>query len=161
MQFSEGELRGAVDGHEEVELSLLGSHLGNVDVKIADRVFPERLLRRFVAFDVRQPADAMALIAAMKRRPRQVWDGGLQGIKAISSGKSVCLRKATAIASSSSAKTVERGSFGPMGASWTKDRFFHLATVLGLMPWRSASSLAVAFDRCIAALIACVVVALP
>jgi len=25
----------------------------------------------------------MALIAAMKRRPRQVWDGGLQGIKAI------------------------------------------------------------------------------
>ena len=56
---------------------------------------------------------------------------------------------------------VERGALGPIGASSTKSRFFHFATVLGSRPWRSASSLAVAFDRCIAALTACVVVALP
>ena len=31
------------------------------------------------------------------------------------------------MASSSIDKTVERGAFGPMGASWTKVLFFHLA----------------------------------
>ena len=35
------------------------------------------------------------------------------------------------------------------------------ATVFGLRPWRAASSLIEAFDRCIAARTACVVVALP
>jgi len=35
------------------------------------------------------------------------------------------LRKATATASSSALITVERGAFGPIGASWTKLRFLH------------------------------------
>ena len=38
VQLGEGELRGAVDGHEEVELAFFGSHLGNIDVEIADGV---------------------------------------------------------------------------------------------------------------------------
>ena len=44
VQLGEGELGGAVDGDEEVELALLGSDLGDVDVEEADRVAlePER-----------------------------------------------------------------------------------------------------------------------
>lgn len=66
MQFDEGELRGAVNGDEHVQLALFGAHLGDVDVEIADRIGLELLLRRPVAFDVRQAADAVALQAAMQ-----------------------------------------------------------------------------------------------
>lgn len=45
--------------------------------------------------------------------------------------------------------------------SSTESRFFYLATVFGSRPCRSSNFLAVAFDRCIAARAACVVVALP
>jgi hypothetical protein len=103
-ELSEGEFTGPVDGHEEEELSLRGLDLGDVDMKIADRICLERFLGRLVAFGIRQPADAVALIAAVQGRTRQVRDGGLQGIE-------VCLRKATATASSSMDKTVERGSW--------------------------------------------------
>lgn len=38
--------------------------------------------------------------------------------------------------------TVEYGSFGPVGRSYTAAvRFFHFATVFWLMPWRFASTL--------------------
>ena len=43
VQLDEGELRSAVDRDEEVELALLGSDLGDVDVEVADRVAPELL----------------------------------------------------------------------------------------------------------------------
>ena len=36
VQFDEGELRCSVDGNEEVELALLRSDLGDVDVEVAD-----------------------------------------------------------------------------------------------------------------------------
>jgi hypothetical protein len=39
---------------------------------------------------------------------------------------------------SGSEKRLEHGSFGPIGASLRDLRFFHLATVLGLMLYRSA-----------------------
>lgn len=55
------------------------------------------------------------------------------------------------MASSSGVKTVERGAFGPIGASSRKLRLRHLATVFRLRPYRAASSLSEAFDRCIAA----------
>jgi hypothetical protein len=51
-----------------------------------------------------------------------------------SSGNSVCLRKATMIASSSPVRTVDFGSFGPVGKSLTLSRLRHFATVLGLIP---------------------------
>ena len=38
MQFDEGELRGPIDRDEEMELSLSGSNLGDVDMEISDRV---------------------------------------------------------------------------------------------------------------------------
>ena len=66
MQLDEGELGGAVDGDEQVELAFFGPHLGDVDVEVADRVALELLLRRLVALDLRQPADAVALQAAMQ-----------------------------------------------------------------------------------------------
>ena len=45
-QLNEGELRRAVDGDEEVELSLGGLHFGDVDVEEADGIGFEPLLRR-------------------------------------------------------------------------------------------------------------------
>lgn len=38
------------------------------------------------------------------------------------------------MASSSTVRTVDRGSFGPVGRSATEVRFFHLATVFWLIP---------------------------
>jgi hypothetical protein len=81
--------------------------------------------------------------------------------KQSSKASSVCLRKAITIASSSADSTVERGVFGPITASCTNARLRHLATVLWFRPYWAASSLSGAFDRCIAARIACVVVVLP
>lgn len=48
--------------------------------------------------------------------------------------KSRDLLVTTTIASSSIDSTVDFGSFGPVGRSATKRRFFHFATVLGLIP---------------------------
>ena len=41
MQFGVSELARAVDGHEQVELPLFGSNLGDVDVEVAQRIRPE------------------------------------------------------------------------------------------------------------------------
>ena len=60
-ELGEGDLRGAVYGHEKIELSLLGSDLGDVDVEEADRIGLELLLVRLVALDLRQPADPRAM----------------------------------------------------------------------------------------------------
>ena len=38
------------------------------------------------------------------------------------------------IAFSSAQRTVDLASFGPVGTSATEPRFFHLATVFGLIP---------------------------
>lgn len=66
VQLDEGEFRGAVDSDEHMQLALFGSHLGNVDVEVADRVAPELPLRRPVALDIGQTANAMALQAAVQ-----------------------------------------------------------------------------------------------
>ncbi len=66
MQLDEGELRGAVDSHEQMELALLGSDLGDVDMEVADRVALELALVGLAAVKLRQPADPMALKAAMQ-----------------------------------------------------------------------------------------------
>jgi hypothetical protein len=123
-ELGEGKFTGPVDCHEQEELSFLRLNLSNIDVKIADRVGFKSLPGRLVAFHIRQTADAMALIPAMQGRARQMRDRRLKRIEAVIERQGVCLRKATAMASSSTDNTVERGSFGPMGASWTKARFF-------------------------------------
>jgi hypothetical protein len=61
MQFSQSELRRAIDGDEEVEPPLLGVNLSDVDVEVADGIFSELLLRRLVALDFGQAANAVAL----------------------------------------------------------------------------------------------------
>jgi hypothetical protein len=82
VQLDEGELR-SVDCDEQVELALRGSDFGDVDMKIADRVSLEFPLGGGFALDLRQPGDPMPLQAPMKRRARQVGDGGLQSVKAV------------------------------------------------------------------------------
>ena len=54
VQLREGELRGPVDGDEEVELALLSPDLGDVDVKVANRVALELRALRLVALGVWQ-----------------------------------------------------------------------------------------------------------
>jgi len=60
MHFDECELGHTIGGHKHVRLAILGSHLDDVDVDVAGRVFHEPLFR-FVALDDRQQADVMAL----------------------------------------------------------------------------------------------------
>ena len=43
-KLGEGELRGAIDGNEQMELAFSGAHFGDVDVEVADRVALECLL---------------------------------------------------------------------------------------------------------------------
>ena len=56
----------AVDGDEQVELALLRPNLGDVDMKVADRIALEFGLVWLVAVHLRQPADPMALKAAVQ-----------------------------------------------------------------------------------------------
>jgi len=52
----------------------------------------------------------------------------------MSNSSSVCRRKATTIASSSTERTVDFGSLGPVGKSLTDERCLDLATVFWLIP---------------------------
>ena len=90
-----------------------------------------------------------------------MWDGRQEGIEAVIKGSSVWRRNATMAASSASVRAVERGSFGPVLRSSTVCRLRHFATVFGLIPSSRLSVASEAYDRCIAALTACVVVTLP
>ena len=76
-ELREGELAGAVDGHEQRELALLGADLSDVDVHVADRVAGEALLGGLVAVDLGPAADGVPFQAAMQRGPGQVRDRGL------------------------------------------------------------------------------------
>lgn len=66
VQFDEGELRGAVDGDEHMQIALFGANLRDVDVDVAERVALEFPFRRPVALDIRQAADAVTLQAAVQ-----------------------------------------------------------------------------------------------
>ena len=54
VQLDVGELRGAIDGHQEVEPSLLGADLGDVDMEVADRVSFELAPARLLSLDIWQ-----------------------------------------------------------------------------------------------------------
>ncbi len=83
MHLDEGELRGPVDGDEEVKLTLLGANLRYINVEVADRVRLELLAPGPVAIDVGKPGDVVPLQAAMQRRAGQLRDRGLQRVEAI------------------------------------------------------------------------------
>ncbi len=65
-EFNDDELRGAVDGHEQIELTLGGSHLCQVDVEEADRIGVELLPAGPIALNLRQTTDAVTLQTSMK-----------------------------------------------------------------------------------------------
>ena len=83
MELDEGELGRAVDGDEQVEPPFRRVNLGQIDVEVAERVSLEARPLGFVAADLRQSADAVALQAAVQRRAGQVRDRGLQRVKAV------------------------------------------------------------------------------
>ena len=160
-QLRDGELARAVNGHEEIELALCRSQPGAVDMEEANRTALAPLLPGSVAsMSGRREIPCRCKHLGKEERVRC----GIVGCKAYrqsSGGKSVCRRKATMTASSSSPRTVERSSLGPVLRSSSVCRFRHLATVFGSIPNSRLSSASEACDRCIAALTACVLVAQP
>ena len=66
-QPHEREFASAIDGDEQVEFAFRRPHFGYVDVKEAYRIGLELLLRRFVACNVGQTADPVALQATVQR----------------------------------------------------------------------------------------------
>jgi hypothetical protein len=83
VHLDEGELRRSIDGDEQVELALRSSNLGEVDMKVADRIGLEFAFGGGFAFDPRQPGDPVALQTPVKGRARQMRDGGLQSVLAV------------------------------------------------------------------------------
>ena len=91
-QAHKGELRCAVNGHEHVKLAFSRAQLGDVDVNVADGVVPE-LLPGLVAFDLRQPGNAVALEQPVQGGSAQMRDRFLQSIEAIVQCKERVLAK--------------------------------------------------------------------
>jgi hypothetical protein len=83
VQLDEGKLGRAVDSHEEVQLALLRSDLRDVDVEEADRVALEPGALRPVPVRLGQPADAVALEAAMQAGSGEIRNGGLESVEAV------------------------------------------------------------------------------
>jgi hypothetical protein len=83
VQFDEGELRRPVDCDDEIELTFSGSHLGEVNMEIADGIGLELALGRGFAFDLRQPRYSVALKAAMQRRARQMRNRRLKRVETV------------------------------------------------------------------------------
>ena len=71
-QAGDRELRGPVDGNEQVELAFTRSNLSDVDVKEPDRIGLEPGPSGLVALDVGQARDAVALEAAVQAGPCQM-----------------------------------------------------------------------------------------
>lgn len=111
---------------------MLGAVLGDVDVKVADRIGLELAPVGLVALDLRQTGDVVTLQAAMRDERIRCGMVGCRAYKQSSSGSTVCRRKATMIASSSTVRTVDLGSFDPVRRSSIEACPFHLATALGL-----------------------------
>ena len=115
-------------------LALSGSNLGDVEMKITDRVSLELALRRGFAFDLRQARDPVALKAAMQRRVRQMRNCRLKRVEAVVKRQQRMPSEGDDDRLLSTVRTVDRGSLGPVRRSETELRDFHLAMVFGLTP---------------------------
>ncbi len=82
-QLNHGELRGAINGNEEVKLAFRSTHFGQIDMEETDRITVELLPLGLAAFHFRQPADAMPFQAAMQRIACQAGDRSLECIEAV------------------------------------------------------------------------------
>ena len=83
MQFDKSELGRSVNRDKEIQLAFGGLHLGDIDVKITNRVGFEFLLDRLVALDIWQSGYAVALQAPVQRRTGKVGNGWLERIEAV------------------------------------------------------------------------------
>ena len=83
MQFDKCELRSSVDRDEHVEFVLLCADLCKVDMEVSNGVGTELAALWLVTFHLGQPADVVALQAAMQRRSGQVRNSGLQGVETV------------------------------------------------------------------------------
>jgi hypothetical protein len=52
MQLGVGELAGSINGHKEIELALLGTHLGDIDMEVADGILLELLPGWLIPLDI-------------------------------------------------------------------------------------------------------------
>jgi hypothetical protein len=86
VQFGKGELADAIDSDEEIELALVRPDLREVDMNVPQRIGLE-YLPYARAFRVRETADAVALQKVMQRRPREVGNSRLEGVKAVIKGQ--------------------------------------------------------------------------
>src|ERR1700757_1517850 len=82
-QLHESKLRGAIDGHKEIELALRSTHFRQIDVEVANGIALELLPSRLAAFHFRQPADAMPFQTTMQGGTGQMRNRRLQGIETI------------------------------------------------------------------------------
>ena len=67
LRVAASEPGGAVDSDEEIQLALSGLNLGDINVKVAERVGLEVLRRELVALPLGQSRDVMTLQAAVQR----------------------------------------------------------------------------------------------
>lgn len=113
-----------------------------------------------VAFDLWEAGNAVALKTAVEVDRVMSGIDDFRAYGQSSSGNRVCRRDATTVTSSASAGTIDRGSDGPVFISSNVACLRHVETVLGLMSSSRLSSASEGCDHFIAALTACVVVAL-
>ena len=66
-QLDNGELRGAVNGNEQIEFAFFRADFSDINMKIADRASLEFLLGRFITFHLRQAGDAMTFQTTVQR----------------------------------------------------------------------------------------------
>jgi len=81
-QFDINELGSAINGNEEIEFAFIASEMADVQVKVADGIGFEALLR-WLAFRLRQAVYAMTLKATMQAGAGQMWDRLLQGVETV------------------------------------------------------------------------------
>jgi hypothetical protein len=76
-----------LDGAEQIEAAFCRMPLGQVHRDVAQRRRLQLALGRLGACHLREPAEAMTLVAALQRGPGQVRDAVLQGIAAVIQGQ--------------------------------------------------------------------------
>lgn len=92
---------------------MLGPHLSQIHVDIADRIGLELFPDRLVTINIGQPANAVTLQTTVKRRVRQMGNRRREAYRQSSSGSSVWRRKVTTTASSLIVNVVERAFLSP------------------------------------------------
>ena len=89
-QLRNSKLAGLINIYEEIQLTLIGTKLSDINMEIANRISFELLPLGVVALHIWQSRNAMPLQTALQGRACQVWDRRLQGIETqSSSGSSV------------------------------------------------------------------------